>query len=72
MISADQWVFLVAFGGGVFFMGYELGEAKPLPPVAKVCPAVEGQQVISSSSTKDGEYCTYANAYGKQLRLKRV
>ena len=72
MISADHLVFLVAFGGGVFFMGYELGEAKPLPPVPKFCPMVEGHQVISSSSTRDGEYCTYATSYGKAVKPRRI
>ncbi len=72
MISADQWVFLAAFGGASFFMGLELGEHKPLPPVVKVCPAVEGQQVVSSSMTNEGAYCTYSNAYGKALRLRKV
>ncbi len=68
----DAAIFLLAFGTGSFFLGYTLGKGAPMPPVAKVCPAVEGHAVISSSSTYDGEYCTYAIVKGKALHIRRV
>lgn len=71
-MTPDKAVFMTAFAGGCFAFGLMLGEAKPLPPVQKVCPSVQGHQVISTSSTREGEYCTYARATGKVLRPVKI
>jgi hypothetical protein len=68
----DKAIVIASFAGGCFALGLMLGEAKPLPPVQKVCPVVQGQQVISTSSTREGEYCTYATSYGKAMKPRRV
>lgn len=65
---ADRMVFSVCLGAAMFLIGLELGKASPV----KSCPVVEGHRVISTSSTKDGEFCNYATSYGLGLKRKRI
>jgi hypothetical protein len=71
-MTLDEFVFTVTMGCGCFAGGLWYGEAKPVPPVAKVCPTLEGHKVLSSSHTVEGHYCTYAISKGRALRQVKI
>lgn len=68
-LLAERLIFLLAIlatmffiGKGLYNYGYTHGQA------AKVCAAVPGQQVVSSTA----DSCTYANAYGRATKQRKA
>ena len=58
----------IVFGGccvvAVFALGLEIGRQH----IALACPAVPGQQVVSTIDRGSEQVCIYANATGRALR----
>lgn len=67
-MNADISVLIGCFMAGLFWLGLEIGQfTQPL-----LCPVVEGQQIVSTTTTKDGQHCTYSSSYGRATRKVKV
>ena len=60
-----------------FLLGMSYGMENPRKPVPEVrpvlkCPVVAGHEVVSTEDSASGQFCTYANSYGRATRKVRV
>ena len=62
----DRLVFVTCVLGACFLIGLETGKSSP-----KQCPTVEGHTVVSTVSTKEGEFCSYVRS-AKGLSVQKV
>lgn len=74
-MSANSAVFWLCLCMAFLWVGIEIGMEnphKPAPRPAFRCPVVQGQEVVSSHDSRDGQFCTYANSYGRATHNIRV
>ena len=56
------------FAASVIFFAWGYGVGKTQQP----CPSVEGMKPISSTTHKDGNYCSYVKVYGRATRQVKL
>jgi hypothetical protein len=65
-------VFIGCFGAAMFVAGMIVGEKAPVKTLPADCPVVKGEKVISTSVSKDGQFCNYIRTKGHAVYGRKV
>lgn len=71
-LYVDRLVFVVCIVCAAFAAGLWIGDANHEVKAPATCDVPPGEKLISIEQLKDGVYCNYARAYGREIKRRKA